>query len=199
MRTDGYPQPELPGVWSATGWSPGGLGMDFETWAFTFGETDKELSEAEKTVSEKAWQIGDQINHGTMAYHEGDAWAQVLDESHYRPKTRDLIADTCRLIPWGLRRPHHELAFWHHYELRKLEPADMKQMIKDAVEQKLTQAEIRFRVQGILNPPVDDLQDEMFEGEGEADQGPDCPLCNGTGHVSEDRRRAYLMEEGLAR
>lgn len=185
--------PRKVGTYSEVGWSPPLEGLDPEQWAEQGKILKREYHEAEQSLDTRLWRRGDWLNYGEDAF--GEEASQEIEEEDYTDGALGVVARTCEAFPHDKRHSPAHLTFWKHAEIRHVKDAGARWRLADtAADEGWTKIQCREAVQDWKR---ESAEEPLFE-----DEQPDpglhpCPLCDGAGQITGDRRAAYFKEESL--
>ena len=189
------PVAELPGTFDSTSWRAPYY-MEFEQWEHVGEVLRVHRRKSEEEYSSRLWWLADWLNWGDGFF--GERHAQALDQTDYAGESLNDIARVGRAFPFSQRQSPQKVTFWMHDEVVGLPETSRFALIARAANEGLTRRELR----GIAA----EERDKPDDGQGQLDVGDTtdshrqktCPLCEGAGMVSDDRHRAYLLEEGIS-
>lgn len=190
---------DLPGEWGETYWRPPTGGLDWDDFKKLIAVKVAIRKERSKRSSIDKWQLADQLNWGLMIF--GHEFYDLFDETHYE---RDVLGNIARIgaaFDNDRRWDPKLVSFWTHGEVSTLEPMDADDLLEQYANSELTRAELRHEVSLIKkgdSPGASGGKSSKSDDENQGKLLDTCPLCDGLGEVTPDRRKAYLTEEGVS-
>ena len=190
------PVAELPGTFDSTSWRAPYY-MEFEQWEHVGEVLRGHRKKSETEYNSRLWWLADWLNWGDGFF--GERHAQALDQTDYSGESLNDIARVGRAFPFSERQPVDKVSFWMHDEVASLPETSRFALVARAAEEGLTRRELRGIAAEERNRKEDGGQVQFDVGDTSDSHGQKtCPLCEGAGLVTDDRHRAYVMEEGIA-
>lgn len=90
------------------------------------------------------WYVGDWLIYGEIRF--ADRYTQAMDSTGMEYQTLANWTHVARCVPPIVRRP--ELSWSHHAEVASLEPLQQVEYLNQAVLEKLSVVDLRYRVRG---------------------------------------------------
>lgn len=182
----------LPGEWTETSWSPP-RALTYDEYEVIFNRVRTRRNEQERGLDTLLWWLADVMNNGEMDL--GEQFYQMTTGKMLSKESLIKIRRMGEEFPPGTRWRPEEVSFWTHWEVVRIKD-DPKQrgslLARYAIDDDYSRDDLRQSVSDLV-----DGSEGGGDGGGDSDL-PDCPLCSGSGHVTADRREAYLREEGVA-
>lgn len=189
----------LPGEWRETYWSPPKGGLSWEQFDKLVTIKRHVRNQREKKLNTDLWQLADILNWGLMEF--GESFYQLFDGGHYRRESLANIALIGEAFDVERRWAPDEISFWTHGVVYKLDPIDADELLEQYASGELTRDEMREEARMIREGGAPGASGGSSGSKSESHQHSlldTCPLCDGLGEVTPDRREAYLSEEGLS-
>jgi hypothetical protein len=185
---------DLPGEWTDTYWAPS-RALPYEVYEKIWTRTAdlKEITQEEDSTLD--WWLGDQMNNAEMDV--GDDYYQFIENRQLTKWSLIKIRRLSEEFKAEERWHPSKVSSWTHWEVVRIKDnpyARQKFLAKYAEDETYSRDDLRADVKAWLEehqPSQDELPGT------EESELPDCPLCEGAGKVTHDRRQAYLMEEGV--
>ena len=210
---------ETYGEWTAIGVTLRGNAATGEPLPFSHVEHAVEVLRGERNKSHvkettTLWQLGDLLNYAEL-YHP-EEYSQLLTATMYKKESLGNVQRIAEAIEPARRYDPNLVSFWLYGHVYTLPAFEADELLEQFVAEELTYQQVKDEARELREahekaeaeqPSIDGLEDDG-DGPTDAENGLDddesdamptgsdtCPLCDGAGHVSHDRREAYLREE----
>jgi hypothetical protein len=185
----GFNEPhEHLGTFYENGWQPPLSGLTVEHAQYLIRETDIYIDEHETQATIGSWWLADQLVWAED--NLGDAFSQITPDPSKSRRSYLMLMRIARAFPERERRYQpDQMSIWAHGEVYNLPDYVADELLEGYATGELTRPELRVEAQALRDgkPKV--------EIEGDSEPKIDCPLCEGSGHISEDQRQEVL--EGM--
>lgn len=190
---------ELPGEWNEVYWIAPTGGLSWEQYEKLVAIKRHVRNQREKKLNTDLWQLADILNWGLMEF--GESFYQLFEGGHYKQESLANIARIGEAFDVERRWSPDAISFWTHGDVYTLDPIDADELLEQYAAGELTRGELRDEVRllregkspGASGGGSDDKKSHQHS------LLDTCPLCDGLGEVTPDRREAYLMEEATTR
>lgn len=181
------------GKWTRVSWTKSRT-LNLDEYERLLNTLRNRRNNVESELSTLLWWLGDVMIQGERDL--GEDFFQIVDAAGYVKESLIKIRRTCEEFTASSRFPPHKVSFWTHWDVRKLSPQNREMLLsRYADDPDFSREDLRDQVRILLD--AEDAQDELMEGAGvstdtSGDDMPACPLCSGSGHVTNEERDAYL-------
>jgi hypothetical protein len=177
---------ETFGTFYENGWQPPLSGLTVEEAQYLVRETDEYIDTHETQAVMGSWWLADQLVW--CEDHLGDAFSQITPDPSKNRRSYLMLMRIARAFPERERRYQpDQMSIWTHGEVYNLPDYVADELLESYATGELTRPELRVEAQALRDGKP---KAEIEAPEGDA-KGEPCPLCQGSGRLSEGAREAY--------
>ena len=192
-------QEKLPGEWSDVYWKPPRGGLSWKQYARVVEIARERRNERERKLQTDLWRLADILNWGLMEF--GQSFYQLFDGGHYGRESLGNIARIGEHFETPRRWRPELVSFWTHAEVipvdEKIDPSIGDELLGRYARGEIDRQDLRDAVAALVGKKAGG-SGGSGDDSGQGKLLDTCPLCDGVGEVTPDRRVAYLREEGYS-